>query len=224
MTGGSDPEDSLVILVHGLYMHGLAMLPLARMLRGCGFACRRFSYPSLRGSVPENADRLAGFLQAIDAPVVHFVCHSLGGSVVRTMLSRSEWRRPGRVLTLGTPHRGCHVATRLASKPAFAWMVGASVAQGLDGKLPAWPEGREVATIAGNTPVGVGRLVPGLPKPNDGTVALAETDLGPEYPRAVLPVSHSAMLVSRTVGAYACAYLKSGRFPQQNADTAGASG
>ena len=55
--------------------------------------------------------------------------------------------------------------------------------------------------------------MPGLPKPNDGVIALPETDLGDGYPRAVLPVNHSAMLISRTVADYACRYLKTGRFP-----------
>ena len=213
MLGDGDTDDATVILVHGLYMHGLVMVPLKRMLGACGFRCRSFSYPSLRKSVPENAERLSRYLQAIDAPVVHFVCHSLGGLVVRAMLSRSPWERPGRILTLGTPHLGCHVAKRLGSNPASAWMVGNSLVHGLDGDVAPWPKAREVATIAGDKPVGLGRLVPGLAKPNDGTVALAETDLGPDYPRAVLPVSHSSMLLSRRVGEYACAYLKTGHFP-----------
>jgi pimeloyl-ACP methyl ester carboxylesterase len=208
-----DTDCATVVLVHGLYMHGLAMAPLKHMLGRCGFRCRAFSYPSLRKGTSENADRLARFLRSIDAPVVNFVCHSLGGLVVRTMLLRSSWDRPGRVLTLGTPHLGCHVAKRLGSNPATAWMVGHSLDHGLDGDVAAWPKGREVATIAGDKAVGVGRLVPGLAKPNDGTVALAETNLGPDYPRAVLPVSHSSMLLSSKVGDYACAYLKTGRFP-----------
>lgn len=213
MVGDHDTDNATVVLVHGLYMHGLAMVPLKRMLGACGFRCRTFSYPSLRKSVLEDADRLSRYLRIIDAPIVHFVCHSLGGLVVRTMLSRSSWERPGRILTLGTPHLGCHVAKQLGSNPASAWMVGKSLVHGLDGDVPAWPKGRKVATIAGDKPIGLGRLVPGLPKPNDGTVALAETDLGPDYPRAVLPVSHSSMLMSRTVGDYACVYLKTGRFP-----------
>lgn len=213
MIAGRDTEDTTVILVHGLYMHGLVMVALKHMLGGCGFRCRPFSYPSLRKSVAENADRLSRYLQTIDAPVVHFVCHSLGGLVVRTMLLRSSWERPGRILNLGTPHLGCHVAKRLGSNPASAWMVGNSLVHGLDGDVAPWPKAREVATIAGDKPVGLGRLVPGLAKPNDGTVALAETDLGPDYPRAVLPVSHSSMLLSRRVGEYACAYLKTGHFP-----------
>lgn len=219
MTSLRDEDEAVVILVHGLYMHGIAMIPLERRLVGCGLRCRRFSYPSLRRSVAENARRLSEWLRPIDAPAVHFVCHSLGGTVVRAMLVESSWRRPGRVLTLGTPHRGCRVASRLGARPASGWLVGASLEGGLDGHLPPWPEGREVATIAGVRPIGLGRLAGGLPKPNDGVVTLDETDLGAAYPRVVLPVNHSGMLISRTVAEHACAYLKTGRFPDAKAST-----
>ncbi len=202
-----------MVLVHGLYVHGVVMLPLQRRLGACGFRCRRFSYPSLRSSVAENGTRLAQVLQDIDTPVVHFLCHSLGGLVVRAMLVQSSWQRPGRVLTLGTPHLGCHVAKRLGASALFAPIVGNSLVHGFDGDLPPWPRAREVATIAGSMAIGAGRVVPGLPKPNDGTVAVAETDLGPGYPRVILPVSHTSMLFSRTVARYACSYLRSGRVP-----------
>ncbi len=216
----SPVEDTLVILVHGLYMHGIAMWPLRRRLEACGFRARQFSYPSLRLSVAENAARLARSLRDVDAPVVHFLCHSLGGLLVRVMLLQSSWQRPGRVLTLGTPHLGCHVAMRLGARPALAWMLGNSLRHGLDGDIPPWPDGREVATIAGDIALGAGRLVPGLPKPNDGTVAVAETVLGPDYAHAVLAVTHSSMLVSRRVADYACTYLETGHFPKPDSYSA----
>lgn len=221
MTAATEQADGeLVILVHGLYMHGAVMWPLERRLSACGFRCRQFSYPSLRLTVAENAARLEKWLHDIDATVVHFLCHSLGGLVVRAMMLRSSWQRPGRVLTLGTPHLGCCVAKRLAASSTFAWMLGNSVVHGLDGDLPPWPAGRQVATIAGDKPVGAGRMVPGLPKPNDGTVVLAETKLGPDYPHVVLNVTHTSMLFSRTVAEYACTYLKTGEFPNLDSRTA----
>jgi pimeloyl-ACP methyl ester carboxylesterase len=213
VSSATEEHPEIVVLVHGLYMHGLAMLPLDHWMRACGFQTRRFSYPALTRSVPDNATRLARYLQAIDAPTVHFLCHSLGGTVVRAMLLQYDWQRPGRVLTLGTPHLGSYVARRLGANRALAWAVGKSLQHGLDGDLAPWPRDREVATIAGNRSIGAGRVVPGLPKPNDGVVALAETDLGPHYRRVVLPEAHSSMLISPRVARYACAYLRSGEFP-----------
>ncbi len=214
MSAGDRPEISeVVILVHGLYMHGIAMLPLQHRLGACGFDCRRFSYPSLRRSVQDNAAGLFDFLRDIDSPIVHFLCHSLGGLVVRTMMLQSSWGRPGRVLTLCTPHLGCHVAKRLGANPALAWILGKSLRKGLDGDLPPWPDDCDVATIAGNKPIGAGRIVRDLPKPNDGTVAVAETDLGPDYAHAVLQETHSSILISRRAAEYACTYFKTGSFP-----------
>lgn len=214
VSSATDSRSEIVVLVHGLYMHGIAMLPLWHWMRGCGFDARRFSYPSLTRSVPENANRLARFLRELESSTVHFLCHSLGGLVVRTMLAQSSWQRPGRVLTLGTPHLGCHVAKRLGANRALAWTVGKSLRHGLDGDVPPWPKNREVATIAGNRPIGAGRMVGGLAKPNDGVVAVAETDLGPSYSRVILPEAHSGMLVSRRVARYACIFLETGRFPE----------
>lgn len=206
----TENQSEIVVLVHGLYMHGIAMLPLFRRLSAGGFQCRNFSYPSLTKSVPENATRLAHYLEEIDTPTVHFLCHSLGGLVVRSMLLQSSWRRPGRVLALGTPHLGCHVAKRLGARRGIAWILGKSLRHGLDGDLPPWPEDREVATIAGNKPIGAGRAVPTLPKPNDGVVAVTETILGPDYPHLVLAEAHSGMLISRRVATCACGYLGTG--------------
>jgi hypothetical protein len=207
-------QAELVVLVHGLYMHGIVMWPLQRWLEQCGFSCRRFSYPSMRRSVAENAARLAASLGNVEAPVVHFLCHSLGGLVVRTMLLQTGWQRPGRIVTLGTPHLGCYVAKRLGASAVLAPLIGASLAHGLDGDLPPWPPGREVGTIAGNESMGAGRVVPGLPRPNDGTVAVAETRLGADFPHTVLPVTHSSMLFSRQVAEQACVYLKTGSFAE----------
>lgn len=218
-TDGRPEISEIVILVHGLYMHGIAMMPLQYRLGAYGFDCRRFSYPSVRKSVQDNAAALFDFLRDIDTPIVHFLCHSLGGLVVRTMLLQSSWGRPGRVLTLGTPHLGCHVAKRLGANRALAWVVGKSLRNGLDGDLPPWPDDCEVATIAGDKPVGLGRIVRDLPKPNDGTVAVAETELGPGYPHAVLRETHSSILVSRRVAEYASAYFKTGTFPNQGSGT-----
>ena len=103
---------------------------------------------------------------------------------------------------------------------ALAWILGKSLRHGLDGDIPPWPGDREVATVAGDKALGAGRMVPGLPKPNDGTVAVAETELGSDHAHVVLAVTHSSMLISRRVADYACVYLKTGHFPEADSSTA----
>lgn len=210
-----------VVLVPGLFMGGISMAVLQRRLCECGFDARRFSYYSARLSPAQNAVRLNDFLWTVHSPVVHFVCHSLGGLVVRHLFSRFPEQRPGRVVTLGTPHRGSFVAARLARIRPFRLLLGASLREGLLGEAPPWQDARALAVIAGTRSLGTGELVSGLPKPNDGTVAVIETELPGMRTHVQLPVTHTGLLVSPIVAHYVCEYLKSGAFPEDQTEQKG---
>ena len=67
-----------VVLVHGLFMRGEAMLPLAVQLRHGGYQTHLFTYPTLAQSPRENARALKRLADEIETPVIHFVGHSLG--------------------------------------------------------------------------------------------------------------------------------------------------
>jgi hypothetical protein len=66
--------------------------------------------------------------------------------------------------------------------------------------------------LAGTRSIGLGRIVPGLPRPNDGVVTLAETQLHGATDFIVLPVAHSEMLASRRCAEQIAAFLETGRF------------
>ena len=72
--------------------------------------------------------------------------------------------------------------------------------------------GSRAADISGSRGPGLGTLVGGLARPNDGTVALAETQLPGAAARLELPLGHSALLLDRRVAAAACRFLQHGRF------------
>ncbi len=201
-----------MVCVHGLWMTGLEMTPLCRRLRACGFReVRRFRYPSVRRTPAANAERLAAFVRGLRADVVHLVAHSLGGLVVLHLLARHADLPPGRVVMLGTPLRGSRVARRAARIPPLRWLLGRSLRQGLLGDLPPWPHGRPLAMIAGTSGRGFGRLLlPALPRPNDGTVALDETDAPFVTQHLAAPVSHFGLLFSAAVAARVCRYLQRG--------------
>jgi len=92
--------NETVVLVHGLWMNGVDMTLLRKRLQKAGFLTHQFSYPSVARSPRENARALNTFLTDIDAEVVHFVCHSLGGIIVRRLLHEYPEQRPGRFVTL----------------------------------------------------------------------------------------------------------------------------
>lgn len=208
----SKPET--VVLVHGIWMTGLDMSLLFHRLKLCGFKPVQFSYPTIRGSLKENAAKLQRFVQHleknVETDVVHFVGHSLGGLLLRQFFHDYPNQPPGRVVTLGTPHQGSQVARRMGCNPFGKMFLGGSYVQGLRGDVPPWQAEREIAVLAGRTSLGVGRLIQSLPKPNDGTVAVAETYLDGMSLHRIFPTTHMGLLISDEVAQAVCEYLQKG--------------
>lgn len=200
-----------VVLLPGIWMPGLSMALLGKRLEKQGFHCVRFSYPSVRATPAENALRLQRFLQTVDAETVHFVGHSLGALVILQLFQSYPVQRPGRIVTLGAPYQGSHAARVLARTRLGRHLLGAARDALVHG-LSMVPARRDIGVIAGDLSFGACWLIPGIPKPNDGTVAVSETELPGASDRVVLPVSHISMLFSARVLRQVCAFLKHGRF------------
>jgi pimeloyl-ACP methyl ester carboxylesterase len=199
-----------VVLVHGLWVPGLVMSPLGARLARAGFRCHAFSYPGRRRPLEAHAERLGRFARALGP--AHFVAHSMGGVVVLEALERDRTLAAGAVVLLGTPARGCFAARRLASSAAGRWLLGESEALWHEGRGARWTRPEPLGVIAGSLPLGLGRMAGRLPGVSDGVVRLEETEVEGMAGRIVLPVSHSAMLVSARVAAQAAAFLGTGRF------------
>ncbi len=201
-----------VVLIHGLFTNGVEMGPLHRRLGRAGFSPRRFSYPSVGMSPVRAARLLAEFVAGIEAPVVHYIAHSLGGLVLRHFLHGDADGRPGRAVTLATPHEGSRTARVLAETALGRRLLGRSIEQGLLGDVPAWPDGRALGIIAGSRRLGLGRFFARLDRPHDGTVSVIETACGAAVDHIVLPVSHFGGLFSRQVAEQVIHFLRVGRF------------
>ena len=205
-------SDEAVVLIHGLWMPAQVMAVLARRLRRAGWAINIFAYSSRHVTTRRNAAALAEFIQSIDAAQVHFVAHSLGGLVLMQMLRDEPGQRSGRVVLLGTPYLGSQVARRLSRHAWGRWLCGSSLDRALLGDGPRWLGGRELGVIAGTLPIGAGWIMPGLPRPNDGTVAVAETVVPDQTDSITLPVTHTGLLFSAAVARQIVHFLNSGSF------------
>lgn len=201
-----------VVLIHGLWMPAQVMKVLARRLRHAGWTTKIFSYSSRHASLRQNAANLAAFLREIKAPRVHFVAHSLGGLVVMRYLQDYPEQRPGRVVVMGTPYGGSHVVRCLSRHALGRWLCGMSLQEALLGEGTVWSGGRDLGVIAGTNPIGAGWIAPGLPKPNDGTVAVAETIVPGCTDEITLPVTHSGMVFSTKVARQVTHFLVTGTF------------
>lgn len=206
-------ELETVVLVHGLWVHGIAMVLMRRRIERCGYRVLAYSYPSVRLSLTENTERLARYCREISAPRLHFVGHSLGGLIVLRMLDSTSGLPPGRVVLAGTPFAECYTARRLVRLPGGRAALGRSIPEWLDSGRPEFGSAHDIGVIAGSVPVGLGCLVaPDLPAPCDGVVSVAETRVPGMRDHVVLRVSHSGMLVSSAVARQICAFLREGMF------------
>jgi len=212
----------MLIFVHGLWMTGIEAVVFRRRLeREHGFETRLFGYRPTRESLESVGDRLRGLLQRRAADgrqaAAHVVAHSLGGLVTLACLGRQGAAPPiGRVVLLGSPVQGSAAARVADSSGIGRWLLGPALAREL--VAPCWrdlPERCEIGTIAGTRPVGLGRWLARFKEPNDGTVALSETELSGACDRLVLPVSHLGMLMSPRVADACGHFLREGRFPLQ---------
>jgi len=212
------PDVKKIVLLHGVWSHGTALLLLRRHLqKEYGFDVRIFNYRSLQRTLDENADALAGYINDNDLSDSHLVGHSLGGVILLRMLANESAEIAGRVVCLGSPLRGSRPADVLDSMDWGEVLLGRSVASGVvKNTASEWAHGvcekYDVGVIAGNAPYGVGQFFAKFDGPNDGTVAVAETHLDGQKDHIVLPTSHKGLVFTRAPADQAAAFLKRGEF------------
>lgn len=193
-----------VVLVHGFLVGPWSMLYLDQKVHQAGFATHRFGFSSRHVTLAEAARELEVFCQRINnnGPC-HLVAHSLGGLVALEMLQSQAGgvhKRPllpGHLVLLGSPVRSAKAAAGLGQ---FWWgqrLLGQAQAS-LNRSFDRSPDGWSTTVIAGTQSMGLGHFFSPLPLPNDGTVAVAETQLKGARSLEV-KASHSGLLFSSQV-------------------------
>lgn len=202
-----------LFLVHGIFMHGYIMQYMEQKLKQRGYAVYSFSYRSVRRSLKENAQLLIDFVHENSqlSDVCHFVGHSLGGLLIRQAYALYPPCFTGRIVTLGTPHNGSEVAKRVVND-LHEMIIGGAFDYALDGQLPPWLGQVELGSIAGDKCIGLGGVFKSLEKPNDGTVAVRETQLSQQSDHIILPLSHTAMVYSAQTVQQVDYFLRHGHF------------
>jgi pimeloyl-ACP methyl ester carboxylesterase len=211
MTKKSYPSH--VVVLHGWGLSGFVTKYWCRRLHMAGFAASAFSYRSLTRSLDHNVGKLAAHIQALPTTEpVHLVGHSLGGIMIMQCLANHRFTNLGRVVMVGTPFQGSAPAQKLKATRLGRFLLGKTIVQWDGVHAKDMPKGLEVGTIAGTSPLGMGRLLGGLDDPHDGTVSVKETEVSFAVDRVVMPVTHSEMLVSGAVAAQIVRFLQTGKF------------
>jgi len=187
-----------VVVLHGLYMSGFVMRPLCARLEKSGLKILNLTYNTLspdRAAIFDKIDRFIG------GKPTALVCHSMGGLVARAYLEANslQSRHVEKVITLGTPHKGSHIAKQMQQK-GFELLLKKSV-EFLLSENGDWPFNAKLYSIAGDLPIG---LMPLIAKGSvsDGTVLIDETKLNGMAEHKVFHLSHTSMIYSRQVMDY----------------------
>ena len=169
----NNKSDQAVVLVHGLWMSRWSFAFIAKHLRNEGYQVYRFGYKSTTRPFDFNMQKLTAFVNSRKENTVHLVVHSMGG--ILSMRSLPMIRKLGKLIMLGSPINGSRAAKAMSEKNWTSWMLKYATEPLTNGVVNPQVF-RESYMIAGTSnSIGIARLVTKLPQPNDGTVALDET-------------------------------------------------
>lgn len=212
-----------IVLLHGLARTSRSMRVLERTLAAAGHAPHRVGYRSRTAPLVAHAGAVARQLDALGLGAgggdVGFVCHSMGGLVLRALAQVRPGFRCGRAVLLGCPIHGSILAERLGHVTPVRALFGpalADIARARLDRLPP-PPCDELGAIAGT------RWSPLLPgafflevwargRPSDGAVLVEETQTPHAVDHVTVPVIHTLLPTSRAVHAQVLAFLADGRF------------
>lgn len=220
-SGGANVKTENVVLLHGLGRSSANMLILKWRLQALGYRVCNVNYDTRVESIEKAAD---GVMASVSdcfeslAPT-HFVTHSLGGLVLRSLLARHVIEAPGRAVMLAPPNQGSEIADWIRAFPITEKLMGGLASQlGTRGEdlpqhLPSPP--MTFGVIAGDrwiNPVGPWLL----PTPHDGTVSVASTRLAGMSDHLVLPYTHTFIMNAAEVAEQVDSFLKTGRFDRMD--------
>ncbi|WP_407330378.1 alpha/beta hydrolase [Enterovibrio sp. 27052020O] len=187
-----------IILLHGLYMHGVTMQPLAKRLTKAGHQVLNLSYKTVKPDLEKMFAAMDAFIDGEDAAIV---AHSMGGVMARTYLEfgSSMSLHVKKVITLGTPHKGSKVAEFFQNIGVGDAMFRRATQYLMPKETtPCWTSQAELYSIAGNLAIGIAPLLLD-DKVSDGTVLLEETKIEGMTSHEVFPVTHTTLILFKRV-------------------------
>ncbi|EIW7482127.1 TPA: triacylglycerol lipase [Vibrio parahaemolyticus] len=188
-----------IIILHGLYMHGLVMQPLSQKLRKLGYETQVISYNTVAIDESSLFDSIDHSLNPLTANVL--VGHSLGGLMIKRYLAS---RKPttsliSHVVAIGSPLKGASIVGRIQDLGLGA-ILGNSPHHGLNKHDDAWAFPQKLGSIAGTVPIGARPLL--IRNDNtmsDGTVTVEETRLDGMQDHIEVKQTHTSLIYNTFV-------------------------
>lgn len=115
-----------VVILHGIFRTSRHMRKLAASLAAHGYETLNIDYPSTRYPLEQLAKIIRETIEsrAEEYQKVHFVGYSMGGLVLRTLLTHYRPDQMGRVVLLAPPNKGSEVADFLKNNWLYKKLYG----------------------------------------------------------------------------------------------------
>jgi triacylglycerol esterase/lipase EstA (alpha/beta hydrolase family) len=206
-----------VILIHGILNLKYWMALMARYLKKKNFEVVLFGYPSTKYKVSDLVEWMHPKIKSLNtdpSQPIHFVCHSMGGVLLRAYLEKYPLPNLNKVVFLGTPSQGSELADwlHLRLNKIYRFLFGPAGFQLQTTQTPQLfnrPVDFELGVIMGNKP----DIKLGCFKgENDGMVSVESSKVVGMKDHILLPVSHTQMLISKTAFFQIDYFLKNGFF------------
>ena len=225
----SGPEGSgpvrIVFFQHGILLNRWFFRPLEAFLARRGFRTVNRSYPTTRRTIEEHAaalrllveERTRDLRQRGVPHEVDFVTQSMGGLVVRQLLTHHDVANVRRCVFIVPPNNGSAKARQYSSIPLYGLIYGSRAGAQLAEEPPGIfadcgiPKGVEMGIIAGVRGSWFSLPSRSLQRPHDGVVSLEETRLS-GVPLKELPFGHTTVLFRRRAMEEVASFLEEGRF------------
>ena len=207
-----------VVLLHGLGRTSKSMAYMKERLTDVGYTVYNYDYESRKNEIESLVHDLQAFLENCclqKETRLHFVTHSLGGILVRALISRNRPDNLGRVVMLSPPNKGSETVDLLKNYSFFEKIFGpASMQLGTDqDSFPnrLGPADFELGIITGDRTIDpVSSLI--IPGEDDGKVAVEKTKLEGMTDFLVMPVSHAYIMQKPEVVEEVIYFLRNGEF------------
>jgi triacylglycerol lipase len=216
--------DECVILIHGLARTLHSMDGMQERLTAAGYHTVNLGYPSTSKTIEEIAvDHFPEALQQcqqFQPSSIHFVSHSLGGIVLRTVFKDQKPEKMGRVVMLSPPNHGSVAADNLKDWWFYEWLNG--------------PAGQQLTTDEASFPNQLGPvdypvgIITGdhyyffdfwlstrIPGPDDGKVSVQGARLDGMKDFLVVHETHPFIMNAKYVQDETLYFLENGKFKHQ---------
>ena len=215
-------KTGTVVLLHGLGRTAKSMAYMEERLVAAGYAVYNYDYESRKNEIGYLVDDLREFLEACcleKEKSLHFVTHSLGGILIRALISEERPYNLGRVVMLSPPNKGSEVVDYIKDYSLFKDIFGpASMQLGTDpDSIPnrLGPADFELGIITGDRTIDPisSWIIPGK---DDGKVAIERTKLEGMTDFLVMHVSHAYIMEEPEVVDEVIYFLQQGRFTRSD--------